>query len=101
MESGELAAEAALAVLASGDRSRLGAYRTAVEQRFGGYFALGRLFVRLIGEPQVMRIATTYGLPRPFLMKIVLKLLANLYNPTGGDAADRVVRTLAAMAPAR
>jgi hypothetical protein len=48
-----------------------------------------------------MRIATTYGLPRPFLMKIVLKLLANLYNPRGGDAADRVVRAMVAMAPAR
>jgi hypothetical protein len=34
-------------------------------------------------------------------MEIVLKLLANLYDPTGGDAADRVVRTLTAMAPVR
>ncbi len=101
MESGQLAAEAGLAVLASGDRARLGRYRTAVERRFGSYFALGRVFVKLIGEPRVMRIATTYGLPRPFLMKIVLKLLANLYNPGGGDAADRVVRALTAMAPAR
>ncbi len=48
-----------------------------------------------------MRIATTYGLPRPYLMKIVLKLLANLYDPTGGDAADRVVRTLTAVAGLR
>ena len=101
MESGELAATSALAVLASGDRSQLERYRTTVERRFGGYFALGRVFVKLIGEPQVMRLATTYGLPRPFIMKIVLKLLANLYDPTGGDAADRVVRTLTAMAPVR
>ncbi len=101
MESGQLAAEAGLAVLASGDRARLAHYRTAVERRFGSYFALGRVFVRLIGEPQVMRIATTYGLPRPYVMKIVLKLLANLYDPTGGDAADRVVRTLTAMAGLR
>ncbi len=101
MESGELAASSGLAVLASGDRSQLERYRTTVEGRFGGYFALGRVFVRLIGEPRVMRVATTYGLPRPFLMKIVLKLLANLYNPTGGDAADRVVRALTAMAPVR
>jgi hypothetical protein len=48
-----------------------------------------------------MRIATSYGLPRPYLMKIVLKLLANLYEPRGGDAADRVVRALTAMAPSR
>jgi geranylgeranyl reductase family protein len=101
MESGQFAAEAGLAVLASGDRARLDRYRAAVERRFGSYFALGRLFVKLIGEPHVMRIATSYGLPRPYLMKIVLKLLANLYEPRGGDAADRVVRALTAMAPSR
>jgi menaquinone-9 beta-reductase len=101
MESGQLAAEAGLSVLASGDRTRLRRYPAAVERRFGSYFALGRVFVKLIGEPNVMRIATRYGLPRPYLMKIVLKLLANLYEPRGGDAADRVVRALTAMAPSR
>ncbi len=101
MESGQLAAETGLAVLASGDRTRLRRYRVAVERRFGSYFALGRVFVKLIGEPHVMRVATSYGLPRPYLMKIVLKLLANLYEPRGGDAADRVVRALTAMAPSR
>jgi menaquinone-9 beta-reductase len=101
MESGELAAEAGLSVLASGDRTRLRRYPEAVERRFGSYFALGRVFVKLIGEPNVMRIATRYGLPRPYLMKIVLKLLANLYEPRGGDAAGRVVRALTAMAPSR
>jgi geranylgeranyl reductase family protein len=101
MESGQFAAEAGLAVLASGDRTRLDRYRVEVERRFGSYFALGRVFVKLIGEPHVMRIATSYGLPRPYLMKIVLKLLANLYEPRGGDAADRVVRALTAMAPSR
>ena len=33
---------------------------------------------RLIGHPQVMRLATRYGLPRPTLMRFILKLLANL-----------------------
>jgi flavin-dependent dehydrogenase len=101
MESGQLAAETGLEVLASGDRTVLGRYQAAVERRFGSYFALGRLFVKLIGEPHVMRIATSYGLPRPYLMKIVLKLLANLHEPRGGDAADRVVRALTAMARSR
>ena len=101
LESGQLAAATALAVLESGDRSRLGAYRQAVERRFGSYFALGRLFVRLIGEPRVMKVATRYGLPRPTLMKLVLKLLANLYEPAGGDGTDRVVRALTRLAPAR
>jgi geranylgeranyl reductase family protein len=101
LESGELAAEAALEVLETGDRARLLAYRSAVERRFGSYFAVGRLFVRLIGDPRFMKLATRYGLPRPTLMKLVLKLLANLYEPARGDAIDRVVRGLVRMAPSR
>jgi geranylgeranyl reductase family protein len=101
MESGRLAAETALAVLESGDRTRLAAYRSAVERRFGSYYAVGRLFVRLIGDPRFMKAATRYGLPRPTLMKLVLKLLANLYEPVRGDTTDRVVRAMVRLAPSR
>jgi flavin-dependent dehydrogenase len=101
MESGRLAAETALAVLESGDRTRLAAYRSAVERRFGSYYAIGRLFVRLIGDPRFMTAATRYGLPRPTLMKLVLKLLANLYEPVRGDTTDRVVRAMVRLAPSR
>jgi menaquinone-9 beta-reductase len=95
MESGELA------VLESCDRSRLLAYQAAVEQRFGSYFTVGRLFVRLIGDPRVMKACARYGLPRPTLMKLVLKLMANLYEPARGDATDRVARALVRLAPSR
>jgi menaquinone-9 beta-reductase len=101
MESGELAATAVLDTLASGDRARLLAYRAAVEQRFGSYFSVGRLFVRLIGDPRVMKACARYGLPRPTLMKLVLKLMANLYEPARGDATDRVARALVRLAPSR
>jgi geranylgeranyl reductase family protein len=101
LESGELAAQAVLDTLESGDRARLLAYRAALEQRFGSYFAVGRLFVRLIGDPRFMKLATRYGLPHPTLMKLVLKLLANLYEPAKGDAVDRVVRGLVRLAPSR
>jgi len=48
----------------------------------------------------VMRLATRYGLPRPLLMRFTLKLLANLTDPQGGDALDKVVNGLARLAPA-
>jgi menaquinone-9 beta-reductase len=101
LESGQLAAEVGLAVLESGDRSRLAAYREAVEHRFGSHFALGRLFVRLIGQPWFMTAATKYALPWPMVGELVMKLLGNLYEPAGGDAVDRVVRALIRLAPAR
>jgi hypothetical protein len=68
--------------------------------RFGGYYRIGGMFVKLIGNPQVMRIATKHGMPHPTLMRFVLKLLANLTDPRGGDAMDRIINGLTKVAPA-
>ena len=104
MESGRLAAEVvaqALARPAGPQRERaLQAYPAAMKATYGGYYTLGRVFVSMIGNPQVMHLATKYGLPRPLLMKFTLKLLANLTDPRGGDALDRVVNGLTKLAPA-
>ncbi|MCW2665762.1 MAG: geranylgeranyl reductase [Frankiales bacterium] len=104
METGRLAAEAAVQGLARPEgpaRERaLEAYPRALAARYGGYYTLGRIFVRLIGDPRVMQVATRHGLPRPLLMKFTLKLLANLTDPRGGDALDRVINGLSRAAPA-
>ncbi|RKN48377.1 geranylgeranyl reductase family protein [Micromonospora endolithica] len=104
MESGELAAEVAVQALArpaGPERERaLMAYPTELKARFGGYYRLGGIFVKLIGRPEVMRMATRYGMPHPMLMRFVLKLLANLTDPRDGDAMDRVINTLTKAAPA-
>jgi hypothetical protein len=47
-----------------------------------------------------MRIATKHGMPHPMLMRFVLKLLANLTDPRGGDAMDRIINGLTKVAPA-
>jgi geranylgeranyl reductase family protein len=104
MESGELAAEVAVQALArpaGADRERaLQAYPAELKLRFGGYYRLGGMFVKLIGNPQIMRIATKHGMPHPTLMRFVLKLLANLTDPRGGDAMDRIINGLTRVAPA-
>jgi geranylgeranyl reductase family protein len=104
MESGELAAEVAVQALArpaGADRERaLQAYPAELKLRFGGYYRLGGMFVKLIGNPQIMRIATKHGMPHPTLMRFVLKLLANLTDPRGGDAMDRIINGLTKVAPA-
>ncbi len=105
MHSGRLAAEVAVQALAAPDaagRARaLTAYPSALRAEFGGYFALGRTFARLIEHPAVMAAAVRHGLPRRALMHLVVKLLANLAEPRGGDAADRVVTLLTRLAPSR
>jgi geranylgeranyl reductase family protein len=104
MESGELAAEMAVQALArpaGPDRERaFAAYPAELKARYGGYYRLGNWFVKLIGHPEVMRVATRHGLPHPTLMRFVLKLLANLTDPRGGDAMDRIITALTKVAPA-
>ena len=104
MESGQFAADVisqALARSIPDARERaLQTYPRALKQAYGGYYTLGRIFVRLIGHPEVMKLATRHGLPHPMLMRFTLKLLANLTDPHGGDVMDRTINALSRLAPA-
>ena len=104
LESGEMAARTVLQALARPEgpqRERvLEGYAAALEAEYGGYFTLGRVFAKMIGNPTFMKQATKYGLPRETLMKFMLKLMANLTDPRDGDMADRVINALSKAAPA-
>ena len=56
--------------------------------------------MKLIGHPRVMRVCTTYGLPRQTLMQFTLKLLANLTDAHHGDGMDKLINSLSRIAPA-
>lgn len=104
MEGGQLAAEHIAQALArpagSGRERALHAYAGQLRATYGGYYRLGKTFVDLIGHPSVMSFCTRHGMPRPVLMRFVLKLLANLTDPRGGDATDRVINALTKITPA-
>jgi geranylgeranyl reductase family protein len=104
MESGRLAAEVVAQALAEPEGLRrervLAGYPKALDAEYGGYYTVGRIFVKAIGHPSVMKLCTRHGLPHPTLMKFCLKLLANLADPRGGDAFDRIVTALNRLAPA-
>ncbi|HEY4850209.1 MAG TPA: geranylgeranyl reductase family protein [Streptosporangiaceae bacterium] len=104
MESGEIAARVITQALAQPDprgaESVLASYPQLLKDAYGGYYTLGRKFVEAIGNPRLMQFATRHGMPRPALMRVVMKLLANLTEPKGGDAADRVINALSRMTPA-
>jgi flavin-dependent dehydrogenase len=104
LESGEIAAHTVLQALARPDgpgRERvLEGYADALDAAYGGYFTLGRVFAKMIGNPTFMKQATKYGLPREALMKFMLKLMANLTDPRGGDVSDRIINGLSKVAPA-
>ncbi len=104
MESGAMAAETIVQALGRPtDDARelaLAAYPAALKDAYGGYYTLGRVFVKLIGNPNVMKLATRHGLPHPTLMRFTLKLLANLTDPRDGDAMDKVINAMTKVAPA-
>ncbi|WP_432705646.1 geranylgeranyl reductase family protein [Actinoallomurus iriomotensis] len=104
MESAEMAAEVIVQALGrptAAQRERaLHDYPQVLKQAYGGYYTLGRVFVKAIGDPRLMKFATRHGLPHPVLMRFTLKLLANLTDPRGGDAMDRVINAMSKLAPA-
>jgi menaquinone-9 beta-reductase len=103
LEAGQVAAHTVRQAMARPDgpsRERaLEAYAAEMDAAYGGYFTLGRWFSKAIGNPRFMRLATTYGLPRPTLMRFMLKLMANLTDPRDGDVSDRIVNALSRIAP--
>jgi menaquinone-9 beta-reductase len=103
LESAEMAADTIVQARgrpALEQERALHAYPAALDARYGGYYTLGRLFVRMIGNPSVMKVATEHGLHHPRLMRFTLKLLANLTDPRGGDASDRIINALSKVTPA-
>jgi geranylgeranyl reductase family protein len=103
MESGEILARVVAQALARPTRAEtervLRSYPEALQDAYGGYYALGRVFVELIGRPKLMRYATSAGMSKPALMRFALKLMANLSEPRGGDAGDRLISAVTRLAP--
>lgn len=104
MEAAEYASDAIVDAFARGidtpqaERALQG-YPVRLRAELGGFFRLGTIFVKLIGNPTIMKLCTRYGLPRKTLMRFVMKLLANLTDAHEGDAMDRIINTLAKAAP--
>jgi menaquinone-9 beta-reductase len=104
LEAGELAARTIVQALArpsaaSAERV-LQAYPRILKDHYGGYYTLGRVFVEMIGKPSFMQFATRHGIKRPWVMRFTMKLLGNLTETRGGDAADRLINAVSKMTPA-
>ncbi|MBM7825896.1 geranylgeranyl reductase family protein [Arcanobacterium pluranimalium] len=74
-------------------------YPKEIRDELGGYYTLGRVFAALIERPEVMHICVKYGLPRPTLMKLVMKLLSDTYDRRDGDWMDKLITALTKVVP--
>jgi len=103
MESGQIAAEViAQAVKRPTAYSRekaLADYPRLISQEYGGYYTLGRIFLKLIGNPEIMRLCTQRGITHPHFMKLTMTTLSNLRDPRDGEWTDRIVNALAKAVP--
>lgn len=104
MESGKVAAEVIAEAAKTGNEfareKALHQYPVLMKERLGGYYTLGRVFVKIIGNPEVMKLATKYGMGYDRLMRFTLKLLANLTDPNSKETSDRIINALSRIAPA-
>ncbi|MGO4588434.1 geranylgeranyl reductase family protein [Paenarthrobacter sp. 2TAF44] len=80
--------------------AHLSRYADYVRDQWGSHFTLGRMFASLIGKPAVMKLALRTGMPIPMLMRFVVRMLANLTDPSAKGFEDRVIRVLEMLVPA-
>ena len=101
-ETGRMAADAVHLALASGDGLALRSYQQALADRYGLYYRVARVFVRVIGHPEIMKVLVSTGMRNRTMMEWVLRIMANLLRPdeTGpAEAAYKAVAALARVAP--
>jgi hypothetical protein len=66
-------------------------YPQVLADTYGGYFAIGRQFAKVIGKPAIMGRATAHLLPRRRIMAFALRAMANLSDGPTGDLQDRLL----------
>jgi flavin-dependent dehydrogenase len=96
-ETGRLAADLIAEALVDGDGLVLQRYPQILEERYGLYFKVARLFARVIGNPALLRELTRVGMQSRTLMEWVLRIMANLLRPDEVGPAEAVYRSVAAL----
>jgi geranylgeranyl reductase family protein len=93
-ETGRMAAEALDEALRTGDGLALARYPERLDEIYGLYFRVARLFVQAIGNPAVMAELTRIGMHSRTLMEWVLRIMSNMLRPDELGPAEAVYRTM-------
>lgn len=101
-ETAHLAADVLHEALVDGDPTALQRYPKLLDDEYGEYFKVARLFARVIGHPGLMRELTRVGMHSRTLMEWVLRIMANLLRPDEigpAEAAYKAAAKLVKLAP--
>ena len=96
-ETAHMAADVIHDALTSGDAMALKRYEQLVEDEYGQYFKVARLFARIIGRPALMRELSRVGIHSRTLMEWVLRIMANLLRPDEVGPAEAAYKAAAAI----
>ncbi len=94
-ETGRIAAGYVGESLAADDLGLLKRYPRHLEDEYGLYYKMARVFVKLIGYPSVMRTIAHTGLRNSTLMAWTLKVMANLLDEDDKHMGERTYDALA------
>jgi geranylgeranyl reductase family protein len=101
-ETARMAADVIHEALADGDATALQGYTKLLDDEYGQYFKVARLFARIIGRPLLMRELTRVGMHSRTLMEWVLRIMANLLRPDElgpAEAAYKAAALIVRLAP--
>lgn len=96
-ETGRIAAHYVGEAVGSGDLTHLARYPIHLDDEYGLYYKMARVFVKAIGNPAVMRTLAHTGLRHRPLMEWTLKVMSNLLDDDEKKIGERAYHALAAM----
>ncbi len=96
-ETGRMVAGLLDEALVTGDGLVLQRYPRLLEDEYGLYFKVARLFSKVIGRPALMRELTHIGMQSRSLMEWVLRIMANLLDPDELGPAEAAYKMAAAV----
>ncbi|WP_420639803.1 geranylgeranyl reductase family protein [Candidatus Poriferisocius sp.] len=102
-ETGKMAADLIAEAIATGRGEVIWRYTSLLDEHYGDYFRVARLFARLIGNPALLRELTRIGMQSRPAMDWALRIMANLMDPDHPGAAEYIYKAAAkaaALAPA-
>ena len=94
-ETGKMAADLVAEAIATGDGGVIGRYPELLEENYGAYFRVARIFARLIGKPALLRQLTRIGMQSRPAMEWALRIMANLMDPDDPGPAEYIYKAAA------
>ena len=94
-ETGKMAADLVAEAIATGDGEVIRRYPEMLEENYGVYFRVARIFARLIGKPALLRQLTRIGMQSRPAMEWALRIMANLMDPDDPGPAEYIYKAAA------